>query len=72
MTANMNLINKIFFWYRYRVVIVCSVTGALYSGFYCKLQTYEEKRKLTQIFTNEEEEEIMKEKRFLISLKFFL
>ena len=30
-TANMNLIGVQFFWYRYRIVIVCSVTGALRS-----------------------------------------
>ena len=28
-TANMYLIDMLFFWYRYRVVIMCSVTGAL-------------------------------------------
>ena len=27
-TANMNLIGERFFWYRYRIVIVCNVTGA--------------------------------------------
>ena len=28
-TANMNLIGeRFFFWYRYRIIIVCSVTGA--------------------------------------------
>ena len=27
-TANMNLIGERFFWYRYRIIIVCSVTGA--------------------------------------------
>ena len=28
-TANMNLIGEQFLWYRYHIVIVCSVTGAL-------------------------------------------
>ena len=27
-TANMNLIGERFFWYRYRIIIVCGVTGA--------------------------------------------
>ena len=31
LTANMNLIGERFFWYRYRIVIVCSVAGALHS-----------------------------------------
>ena len=28
-TANMNLIGERFFWYRYRIIVVCSVTGAV-------------------------------------------
>ena len=33
----MNLIGERFFWYRYRIVIVCSVTGAL--GFRANRET---------------------------------
>ena len=37
-TANMNLIGERFFWYCYRIVIVSSVTGALFtSGIYLLL-----------------------------------